>query len=376
MVSVEVLVLAAALVRAPRNRPANRMLAALLIVVVGLITPFTIGFAGFYDRWPWLSFAPFAVSLAVGPLVYGYASALVGGRSPHGFGWHLAPAMAQFAYQGVCFTLPLAAKSRWDGTVHEPFIDPVISIATLFSLAAYCLAALVVLRRYRSGLGDVVSDERRYAANWLGRSIGAVIVVLVVWSGYQGWEFAFGRLTYVDVFGLYLVLAAVAVYLAIEGWRHTDLAFPSLGETIVTETSRQAAPPKDWRALGEDWASRTQARGWWREPDLNLPVLAARLGINSHYLSRALNEGLEVNFAGLINAMRSQAVAAALRAGTTDDLLTVALDAGFNSKASFNRAFRAEFGVSPSAYRLAHGSKSESFGAMANSRREARRPGS
>lgn len=52
------------------------------MVIVGVLTPFTIGFAGAYDAWPWLSFAPFAVPLAVGPLLYGYANALTGGRTP------------------------------------------------------------------------------------------------------------------------------------------------------------------------------------------------------------------------------------------------------------------------------------------------------
>jgi AraC-like DNA-binding protein len=376
LVSAQVLVVAAALVRAPRNRVANRLLAALLSVVVGLITPFAIGFAGFYDRWPWLSFAPFAVSLAVGPLVYGYANALVGARWPGRFAWHLAPASIQFGYQSVCFALPLAAKSRWDRTIHEPFIDPAIGAATLVSLAAYSLAALSVLRRYRTGLGDVVSDERRYAADWLGRSIGAMIVVLVVWWGYQAWEFVFGRLSYFDIFGLYLVLAAVAVYLAVEGWRHADLRFPSIQDDIGIEPSRPAAPVKDWQALGEAWAARTRADEWWREPDLSLPTLAARLGVNTHYLSRGLNEGLGVNFAGLVNAMRSQAVARALEAGTADDLLGLALDAGFNSKASFNRAFKAEFGVSPSVYRASHGSKSRLSAAPLKSRREKNSPGS
>ena len=44
-------------------------------------------------------------------------------------------------------------------------------------------------------------------------------------------------------------------------------------------------------------------------------------------------------------------MAAAIDAGARADLLTMALDAGFSSKASFNRAFQARYGMTPSAYR-------------------------
>ena len=73
LVSAQVLAVVAALLQPARNRSANRTLAALLVIVVGVLTPFTLGYAGAYDVWPWLSFAPFAVTLAVGPLLYGYA---------------------------------------------------------------------------------------------------------------------------------------------------------------------------------------------------------------------------------------------------------------------------------------------------------------
>jgi hypothetical protein len=54
----QMLVLATAIVIG-RHGAAQRSLGTLLIVLCGVLTPFTIGYAGFYDRWPWLSFAPF-----------------------------------------------------------------------------------------------------------------------------------------------------------------------------------------------------------------------------------------------------------------------------------------------------------------------------
>lgn len=45
-------VLATAIVNGQRG-PAQRSLGALLIVLCGMLTPFTISYAGFYHRWPW-----------------------------------------------------------------------------------------------------------------------------------------------------------------------------------------------------------------------------------------------------------------------------------------------------------------------------------
>ena len=84
---------------------------------------------------------------------------------------------------------------------------------------------------------------------------------------------------------------------------------------------------------------------------MTLAVVARRLGTNTAYLSRALNEGLGINFSTLVNRIRSESVAEAIRSGAGTYMLTLALDAGFASKASFNRAFSATYGMPPSAYR-------------------------
>ena len=55
--------------------------------------------------------------------------------------------------------------------------------------------------------------------------------------------------------------------------------------------------------------------------------------------------------------MRSETVAKALDDGSTEDLLDLAFAAGFSSKASFNRAFHATYGMTPSTYRRASASR-------------------
>ena len=78
---------------------------------------------------------------------------------------------------------------------------------------------------------------------------------------------------------------------------------------------------------------------------------ARRVGTNTSYLSRAINEGLGLNFNEMINRMRAEDVARRIEAEASPNFLQLALEAGFSSKATFNRAFRAVHGVSPSDYR-------------------------
>lgn len=332
--AVQALILSTALALQPVNRRANRYLAALLAVMAGMLTPYVIGYAGFYDAYPWLSFAPFAVPLAVGPLLYGHVRATVRGT---GLGWpHALLPAAQFAYQAICFTLPLATKNWIDGEFQEPFLTPIISVAVILSMGGYALAGLRLL----SG-ADARGSKARTAA--IARLRYALIALLMLVAARAGFDFydAFVRpLDYFDVFAFYVLLAVIATMLGIEGWRAAGAALPSFGEV-----------ERDWAGLARGWETRLHREGWWRDPALDLAELARRLGTNASYLSRGLNDGLGTSFADLLGGIRAEAVAARIDAGAREGLLDLAFEAGFGSKASFNRAFVKRFGVTPSAYR-------------------------
>lgn len=352
----QMVILAAALARESVNRVANRCLAALLIVLVGLLTPDMIGFAGFYDAFPWLSFAPFAIPLAAGPLLYFYVHALTNGRLPQYPFWHLMPAIAQLAYLAASFCLPLAIKNRWDD-LSSPVVSPIIAVSVIVGLGCYCGASLTLLRRYRAALVNARSDDELYAARWLSRTAAAMLALLAAWTAYEGYGLLVAPLGYFGAFGLYLIIAALGCYLGVEGWRAADRRFPTIASMALTPSADK--PARDWGAVMAGYSEQVHRAGWHADPELSLASLARLLGTNSSYLSRAINIGLGINFSGFVADLRCEAVAAALRAGSATDLLTLALDAGFGSKASFNRAFQAKFGESPSSYRKRHASIQE-----------------
>lgn len=346
------LVLAAALALDGGNRTANRMLAAALVVIAGLLTPYVIGFAGFYDAFRGLTFAPFAIPLALGPLLYGYAQALADGRPPPRMRRHLIAPTVQLAYFAACFLLPLSVKWDWYTGGHRDLVAPVFDLLAPVSLAAYAWAIGRVLARHRARLADQRSDDDRFSARWLTRVRAAILIGVAVQAGFWLWSTLTGGIDFFQETGLYLALGALGLYLGIAGWRHAALPVPlaSPDATPVDESVPSRAEP-DWAAIGAVIEARMRAEGWWREPDLTLPRLARLMGTNAGRVSRAINQGLGVNFSVLVNGLRAEGVAEALRTRPGADLLDLALEMGFASKASFNRAFRARYGMAPSRYR-------------------------
>jgi len=87
-------------------------------------------------------------------------------------------------------------------------------------------------------------------------------------------------------------------------------------------------------------------------PNLNLREVATHLDVNANHLSEAINVGSNGNFNDYVNSYRINAIRQRLADGEHRQLtfLAIALECGFNSKASFNRAFKKHLGMTPSKY--------------------------
>ena len=116
-------------------------------------------------------------------------------------------------------------------------------------------------------------------------------------------------------------------------------------------SDRQAARLKD--AL---LAMMEQDRPW-QDSELTLPDLAARLKTTPHKLSEVLNSQVGQTFYDFVNGYRVREVQRRIAAGEAQrvKMLTLALDAGFASKSTFNLVFKKHTSQTPSDYRQAAG---------------------
>lgn len=123
---------------------------------------------------------------------------------------------------------------------------------------------------------------------------------------------------------------------------------------LVTLVPRRSDPtPADHRHL-EALDTLMTIDHLYREPRQSVGALAEHMGLPEHKLRRLINQGLGYrNFSAFLNTYR---LADARRwlsdpAQRSTPILTIAMDAGFQSIGPFNRAFKAETGVTPSEFR-------------------------
>jgi len=90
----------------------------------------------------------------------------------------------------------------------------------------------------------------------------------------------------------------------------------------------------------------------YKNPELTLSEVAKKLETNVSVISRMINQGFKMNFNDFINNYRIEEVKKAFDKGKhkKTTLLGIAFDCGFNSKATFNRAFKKNTGISPKEY--------------------------
>ena len=92
----------------------------------------------------------------------------------------------------------------------------------------------------------------------------------------------------------------------------------------------------------------------FREPGLSVRALADRIGLPEYRLRRLINERLgHRNFAAFLNGYRIDFASAALAnpEQSEESIVAIAMEAGYRTLSTFNRAFKAHHGETPSAYR-------------------------
>ena len=132
-------------------------------------------------------------------------------------------------------------------------------------------------------------------------------------------------------------------------------ANPAGAERVGAEdgTALPAPDPAD-QALAEALQRLMNEERAYRTEDLSIAGLAARLGTPEYRLRRLINQRLgHRNFNAFVNGFRLAEARTALAdpARRSLPVLSIALEAGFQSIGPFNRAFKAATGLTPTEYR-------------------------
>ena len=346
-----------------RQRPASAWLAGLVL---------SIGALSFCDSWvlriELLGLFDWPVA-ALGAFYYCYVRSLTGlGNGPRQ-AMHFVPALVAacvFAWLHVeRASLPAGVRPSlaWGMTFSTIlFVSQAITVA-------YMAAVLWRLRQHRRRVRECFSATDQRDLTWLAWLTGASIALLLVWVPATVLEGDWSDLLRA---GRVLLLCFIGWY----GIRQAPVFVPALSpspspvvEAVAAAVPEAAAKPAPERAkyarsgmteataelIAKRLEHRMSTARDYLESDITLAQLADRLGTSPQLLSQYLNRVLGLSFFDYINGYRVAEVQRALgeSASAGQSLLDLAFAAGFNSKSTFNAAFKKLTGVAPSAWRLA-----------------------
>ncbi len=219
----------------------------------------------------------------------------------------------------------------------------------------YIAAAFWQLWRFRRIFRDNFADPSSRTFAWLFQLCLASTVahtLLLVKAGA-----GLGTTSLAQVFNILVPLAALMITV---GFAAKALYQPDLFRSVEAQqepdaTSSRARAPASQAEL-DRLLTHMRTNMPFVDANLSLKKLARQMAMPARDLSELINDGLDQSFFEFVNGYRIDRAADILGDRTHADrsVLDVLYDVGFNSKSSFNTAFKRRTGQTPSDYRRKH----------------------
>jgi AraC-like DNA-binding protein len=380
-----------------QDRPSDNWLGLLLLMSILYICPWMLGFAGWYwgtaclECRNFMFYVPMNHTLLMGPAIFLYIRSLL--NPSFTFRkvdrWHFVPGITYILWTIiVAITDRLILKRYYlmDGQ-NDPDFDTWYQAIGFFSLLIYLVLSLRYYLMYRAFIVQELSFADTVQFKWVRNFLIACFLYFFSTVFLDILRLAGVDIGYQDTWWYYLLFAFIFYYIAISGYTHSieqkkkfELDFlryqmPSLiGGTVSNTDGIPEEEEASFEVLKsvEQYESLESAESpitsfWiekveksiveekmYRNPELTLSDLANHLGTNPSLLSKIINRSFGKNFNDYVNQYRVLEVKENLAnpANAHLTIMSLAYDAGFNSKATFNRAFKKFTGDSPKTYQI------------------------
>lgn len=332
-------------------------LGILLLVMCSSLITHLIGFANVYDNNQWLTYFPFEIIFALAPVIYLYVQTLTDSTRRFQFKDILlfVPAAIYWVLSFMLFSQSMEIK-KWFGVNFESQFVILIDVSLFAWNFGLLYLAIKHYGQYRTWLNENFSDTELIKFNWL-RNFLYIFAFIFFLETLFDIVSIFHSFTYIQEYFLKLIIAVATYYLAIAGYLRSETIevdfSPKEIEAKHSESEKQDAETGKTDALKLRLQDIMETEKPYLESQLTLKELSKKCGVNTTVLSHAINKGFGKNFNDFINEYRINEVKKILTSNEADDetFLDIAFDSGFNSKATFNRAFKKFTGVSPKEYR-------------------------
>lgn len=209
----------------------------------------------------------------------------------------------------------------------------------LFELVLVCHALITAAHYWR----DDLVTQRRFIRGWvIGVSAFYIFVVIVV---EQLFEVQWSGVGLIKSTTLLVLISAINYALF-------QLNTASLFESTKVKEDKveEQQPSKELAVI----INAMEVEKLYQQEGLTISILAKHLGMHEYKLRNLINGELNYrNFNDFLNYYRILEVTSNLQQPElkTTPVLTLALDSGFRSLSSFNKAFKAKHGLTPTEFR-------------------------
>lgn len=206
-----------------------------------------------------------------------------------------------------------------------------------------------------AGLWEVASNWRNDLLESRRRLRGGIIIglTLAVGWGIVSFNFHIGGMAsrFFAINCTIFILAWFLLKTRVEIWQNVlDLSPPIVAETNLQKPECPSLPADEAPYLEQ--LRQLMNQGFYRHENLSLAMLAQQLDLPEYRVRAIINKALAYsNFSEYINVLRIGEAANRLRQEPDTPITNIALDVGYRTMSSFNRAFRKIHNKSPSDYR-------------------------
>lgn len=221
------------------------------------------------------------------------------------------------------------------------------------SISAY----LIMSARFLNGLGskNISINGQENNLKWLKQFVRVFLIFQIIWFIYLV-PYVIPRYTDImlntfDWYPVYIPLAVLIYWLGIKGYFMANSYATASAKKLVGINSILPDETIDDTVISLRRAMETEKL--FLDPGLNLQVLSQRIQISQKIISAVLNQHMHKSFNEFINEYRIEAFKSKLQDPTMDHLTIagIAFECGFNSQATFQRAFKQITGLSPTEFR-------------------------
>ncbi|MFN2395840.1 MAG: helix-turn-helix domain-containing protein [Bacteroidales bacterium] len=252
----------------------------------------------------------------------------------------------------------LPGEERILAVTEETFKDnlafPVIIGMIAIFTQGYFIWGILLIRKYDRRIKDYFSEVSDIDLKWLKFLLVASVIFYAVNSSMYAIDYFFDILPY-DVL-LTTVYSFAAVFVAILGYRGYRQGNIFLSKEIPEELDNEPAIISNEEMIDSSEKEFIDSLLHFMndkkphlDPELTISTLAKEMNTGSDYLSGILNGRLNKNFFDFVNFYRVEEFKNLCKnqydKNTT--IMGLAWDAGFNSKATFNRVFKKTTGKTP-----------------------------